>query len=39
VREKNDLVKVMSPSLRPITESCLEKGKPEGKKNKILSSS
>lgn len=28
----------MSPSLRPITESCVERGK-VGKKNKILSSS
>lgn len=34
-----DLVNVISPSLSPITESCVEKGKSAGKKNKILSSS
>ena len=30
---------MISPSLSPITESCAEKGKSAGKKNKILSSS
>lgn len=33
------LVNVISPSLSPITESCFEKDRSAGKKNKILSSS
>lgn len=33
------LVKVISPSLSPITESCIEKEQSTGKKNNILSSS
>lgn len=34
-----NLVNVISPSLSPITDSCVEKGKSAGKKNNILSNS